>query len=96
MFISRWRIPQNESFPFGVRPFINFLASSVTSEQTLISWFAVILNLCDITTDHLLAICLFLHLNSLYDRCEYFHLKLLRRFMEDVNTQTTMNFRSFI
>ena len=65
----------------------DFLASSLTSEQTLISWFAVILNLCDITTDYLLAICLFLHINSLYDRCEYFHLKLVPRFMEDVNTQ---------
>lgn len=29
MFISRWRIPWNESFRFGVRPFIIFLASSV-------------------------------------------------------------------
>ena len=56
----------------------DFLASSLTSEQTLISWFAVILNLCDITTDYLLAICLFLHLNSLYNRCEYFHLKFVR------------------
>ena len=71
----------------------DFLTSSLTSEQTLISWFAFILNLCDITTDYLLAICLFLHLNSLYDRCEYFHLKLVRSIWKPCSLNKERPFR---